>query len=152
LHIGENLKTDEIVKKFESEDSHQIWQATWDIISCNNLDELKSLEPHLPNFRKILSRVEMGGAFRSNAHSAEVAFRYIENTCNEICRCKLYTEEEFLNPRNEERDTFILIENSEVFPNLYEEHFEVVCNGCGKKFKVREIIGGHVPWWNWKKL
>ena len=129
-----------------------MWLATWDILQSNDRLRIAELLPFLGELRLICSKVSMGGAFTSNNTSAEMAFQYVENTAKGICRCSLYPTQQILRPQKEEKLGFVKILQSEVFKELYEEHFWVRCESCQTKFNVREVIGGHTPWYDWKQV
>lgn len=142
----------EIIKKFESKDSHLIWEATWQILRCNDVEQLGQLKNHINGFKKILSQVDMGGGLRRNADDTMLAFSYIEQVCQGVCRCYLYSKHVYLDPRMDAKLELVTINSSQVMRELCEQHFDVSCNFCHQAFKVREIIGGHVPWYEWKKV
>lgn len=139
-----------VVKQFRSTDAHQMWMAAWSILQCNDADKVKTLKPYLPEFRKICHEINMGGAFRSNNESAELSFICVENAFRGICRCKIYSQQNILDPRRETDQGFITILWSELLKEKYEEHFRVQCKRCDDILNVREIAGGHVPWFVWR--
>ena len=143
------METSCIVEKFESRDPHKIWEATWEILRCNDLDKLSELKAYIPVFSEILAKVEMGGAIRSNAEDTKLSLKYIEQRCQGSCRCYLYSGQNMFNPEKEAELSFVEIVTSQVMKELYEHHFVVTCCECSKKFKVREVHGWHVPWYEW---
>lgn len=54
------MDVSEIVNKFRSRDSHKIWEATWEILRCNDRDQLLELKNHIPFLSEMLSEVKMG--------------------------------------------------------------------------------------------
>ncbi len=147
-----NISIDSIVAKFESKDSHQIWEATWDIIRCNDIKVLRKLQLHLASFRHILTQIEMGGALTSNKINARLALSYIEDFCDGICRCNIYSKYILFNPKREAEFGLIKVLSSEINKELYEHHILVSCVNCSKKFQVKEIDGWHVPTYEWKSI
>lgn len=144
------MNSSEIIKKFESRDSHAIWQATWEILRCSDKNELSKLIPYLENFKRIINSIDSGGAIYSNKESAIMAFSHIEHSITNICYCSLFMRSSKFCPRNEAELSHISIKSSEIRKDLYEEHFKVLCNYCGNKYFVREVHGWHVPWYEWK--
>lgn len=140
-----------VVEQFESEDPHQIWQATWEILRCNDLQALSLLEPMIPHFQSLLAQVELGGMVRNNAKDSQLALRYIQDRGNGLCRCTLYSGQNFFNPVKEAELGIIHIDDSQLMKQLHEQHFRVRCAGCDKAFNVREVGGWHVPWYEWSE-
>ena len=143
------METATIIEKFESRNPHKIWQATWEILRCNDLDILSELAVYIPAFTEILAKVDLGGAVRRNAQDAQLALKYIEQRCKGLCRCYLYSGQNMFSPEQESALDFIEIVTSQTMEDLYEAHFLVICSGCAKKFNVREVHGWHVPWYEW---
>ena len=143
------MNTAEIIEKFESKNSHEIWLATWEILHSNDKEVLKALMPSIPGFNEILKQVDMGGKIRSNASDTLKALKYIEDTFNGLCRCELYKGQNVFNPEAEEKLGHIKILKTEFFKEEYEERFLVCCKECGKNLNVREVSGWHVPLYDW---
>ena len=146
------MNIDKIIHKFESKDSHQLWEATWDILYCNHIDKLSQLKLHIPRFRKILDSVKMGGVLHKNKDHALRALQYIEDRCSGLCRCSLYQENCIFNPVKEEERGFITIQSARIIKEKYEQHFDITCHTCTKKYKVIEVHGWHVPWYKWSDV
>lgn len=140
----------EIIEKFESRDSHSIWEATWDILRCADKTELKKLIPHLEKLKEIINDIDLGGAIYSNKESADLALSHIEQSGANICRCLLFTQTSKFSPHKEVEWGHVSLQCSEIKKDLYEEHFYVVCNYCGNQYFAREVYGWHVPWYEWK--
>ncbi len=143
------MRVRDIIAKFESRDPHAIRKATWVILRSNDRDAFEELREHVPRLRAILASVDMGGMVRKNADDTELAFRYVEDTCRGVCRCRLYEGQNFFNPETEAGYGFVHVLKSEVMRDLHEQHFLVQCDGCSRMLKVREVHGWHVPWYEW---
>ena len=55
------MELSNINEKFASHDSHKIWEATWEILRCDDIDKLTELSAFIPRFSEILKQVDMGG-------------------------------------------------------------------------------------------
>ena len=143
------MQARKIIDKFQTKDSGAIREATWEILRSNNREVFAELKDYLPKFREILASVDMGGMLHRNAKDTELAFGYIEDTCNGVCRCRLYIGQNFFDPEKEAVCGFLDIVKSEVKVSLYERHFTARCQGCSKLLQVREVHGWHVPWAEW---
>lgn len=144
------MDSSEIIEKFESRDGHSIWEATWDILRCADKTELIKLIPHLESFKEIIHGIDLGGAIYSNKESAYLALSHIEQSCTNICHCSLFTQAQKFSPRKEADWGHVSLKGSEIKKDIYEEHFDVVCNYCGNQYFVREVHGWHVPWYEWE--
>ena len=148
------MKIESVIAGFESENAKAITEATWQILRCNDKDAVSRLVKYLPQFKQILSQVELSGLFIKHETYTKLAFLYIENCADGICRCRLYQNAFFLSPRYEERYGFVDVIQAKVHKGLYETHFDVICLWCEKAFLVREIQGWHLPvyeWVNWEQ-
>jgi len=146
------VTADDVLARFASKDSHAIWLATWEILRSRDRPELEKLRPRIPEMERILSQVEMGGAFRRNEDDTREAFRHIEDMCSGLCHCVRYPGENILDPRTEERHGLVEVTSTETRPDLYEAHLHARCTDCGRRFFVREVVGWHMPWYDWKVL
>ncbi|GLX78283.1 hypothetical protein tinsulaeT_16230 [Thalassotalea insulae] len=145
------MEVSNINEKFESYDSHKIWEATWEILRCDDIDKLTELSAFIPRFSDILKQVDMGGAVRKNEDDTKLAFEYIKKRCSGLCRCFLYTYSghNMFNPKKESDLAFVDIDKATIIKEVQEQHFSVTCSTCSKKYKVREVHGWHVPWYEW---
>jgi hypothetical protein len=146
------MNATDIVSRFASKDSHAIWLATWEILRSKDRLELAKLRPHIPELERILSQVELGGMFHRNQEDTINAFRHIEDMCSGQCHCVRYPGQNLLDPRNEERHDLVKVTATEIRQDLYEAHLQAHCTECGRRFFVREVIGWHMPWYEWKVL
>ncbi|WP_078082664.1 hypothetical protein, partial [Microbulbifer mangrovi] len=150
LGVRQCMNSSEIIEKFESRDSHSIWEATWEILRCADKTELKKLMPYLKKFKEIINGLDLGGAIYSNKNSANLALSHIEQSVTNICHCSLFTQSPKFSPSKEAEWGHVSLKGSEIKKELYEEHYDVVCNYCGNQYFVREVHGWHVPWYEWK--
>lgn len=144
------MELQEIIDKFNSKDSHSILDAVWWILSCTDREFLSELIPYIKEFRKEVKKVALGGMLYSNEKNFEMAMSYIKDFCSGQCHCELYLKTIQFGPEPEARKNLVTILHSKVEKELYEEHFDVECVLCKKHFKVREVHGWHVPWYEWK--
>lgn len=141
-----------IVEKFESQDPHQVWSATWEILSAPASDELLKLLPHLKRFRTIIATIDLKGMIYSNEQNAYHACDYIEGIAAGQCRCHIYLKLLQFRPKPEATAGHITIDQHTILYQAWEKHYEVRCNSCGAPYLVREVHGGHVPWYEWKPM
>lgn len=146
------MNAEQIKDKFETENPHEIYEAAWDILHCKDKAELKKLKPHIPAFKKILTRVDLGGAFRRNKDDCTNAFQHIRDMCSGKCHCTAYQGANFRSPAVEETYDFVKIVGEGMNEDLYEEHYFVDCTECARKFRVRVVLGWHIPWYEWVVL
>jgi hypothetical protein len=140
----------DIVKNFESNDVHQIMDGVWAVVDCTDLSILNALQPFIKQWRSRIRKIDLGGAFYRNSNHFDMAMSYIEDLCNGGCHCCIYRTESLFSPEVHERKQFVLISNTQVDVGKYETIFDVECSFCAKKFKVTEITGWHVPWYEWR--
>lgn len=144
------MEPDDVLAHFGSREPRQIYEATWQILRCGDAAALEALHPHLPRLRAIVAQVDLGGMVRRNADDTELAFRYVENSVQGLCRCQtLYVGDTLLDPAKEADLGFVTILSSQDHLDLHEQHFQVQCTGCSRHLTVREVNGWHVPWYAW---
>lgn len=141
-----------ILEKMLSKNSGLMWEGSSEILRCNDVSSLLLLQPHIPEIQASLQKIKMGGVVVSHRTIIQSALNYIEKRCQGQCRCSLYLEHPYISPNSEKDLNYIRIKESKVLQNIHEEHFWIICNGCGHEFKVVEIIGGHVPIYRWERL
>lgn len=145
------MDPDRILQAYETRDTHAMWSATWAILRCRDRDRLHQLLPHVPRMREILERVDLGGAFLSNNDSARRALNWIEQAETGACHCTLYSHTSQWMPESEAEHGNVEIESTEVDRKAYETRYRVRCLECGTHYRVREIIGWHLPQYEWRK-
>lgn len=144
------MDVSEIIKKFESQDSHQILDAVWFILDSTDKALLSSLSTYIPHIKKEVNKVNLGGMFYPNKNHFDLAIAYIKHTQGGGCHCFIYENKPLLNPKAQAKKNFISIIQSTTNVELYESYFDVKCNFCGKHFYVTETEGGHIPWYKWQ--
>lgn len=140
-----------VINKFESNDSHLIWEATWDILYASP-SAVKALRPKVERFQEIIRKSNLGGRIFSNTESAYLACRYIERSADGYCRCQMVKRQSLFSPVKEAENEFAKIVSRELKKALFEEHFHVTCRLCGQSYFVREVGGWHVQWYEWTQV
>ena len=135
-----------------SKNSNLMWEASSEILRCNETKYLQKLHPHIADMQHAIQNTKMGGMVVSHKSTIELAVQYIKNRCNGVCRCCLYQQESFISPNSEKQMGYLRIKESKIIHHLHEEHFLILCYGCGMEFNVVEIIGGHVPRYCWTSV
>lgn len=143
------MNLDELIDKFKSKEPHTILDAVWWVIGCTDKEFLSRLKPFIPEIKKEVKSVDLGGMIYRNSDNFDLAMDYIKDFCSGICHCNIYIKTQKFSPQNEARKNFVVILSSKTEKELYEEHFDVECSLCHKHFKVREVHGWHVPWYDW---
>ncbi|HWV15600.1 MAG TPA: hypothetical protein VN030_09205 [Cellvibrio sp.] len=143
------MDAEQIKSQFETENSHEIYKAIWAILRCKDKTELEKLKPHMPALKKVIARVDLGGVFRRNKDDCKNAFQHIQDMCAGKCHCTAYLGANLRSPTVEEKYDLVKIVGKDIHADLYEAHYFVDCTGCTKKFRVREVLGWHIPWYDW---
>ncbi|MAS92208.1 MAG: hypothetical protein CMO55_03335 [Verrucomicrobiales bacterium] len=145
------MNPESILQAFESKDPQAIHQATGAILRSRDRDWLHQLLPHVPRMREIVDKVDLGGAFLSNNASAKHALNWIENAEAGACQCTLYGTTSQWMPENEARNGNVEIESTEIDRKACETRYRVRCLECGTHYRVLEIMGWHLPQYQWRK-
>jgi hypothetical protein len=144
------MQIDEILENFKSKDRSRILDAVWWVLGSADRELLSQLIPYIPELRKEIKKLDLGGMIYSNNKNFEMAMTYLQDFCSGKCRCNLYGVTHQFSPKMEANKNHVTILSSTLMKELYEEHFDVECSLCKKHFKVREVHGWHVPWYEWK--
>lgn len=143
------MQLNKILQNLKSKDPSKILDAVWWILGSADREVLSELMPYLPELRKEIQKINLGGMIYSNNKNFELAVSYIQDFCSGKCRCSLYARTQQFSPQMEANKNHIVILSSTLKKELYEEHFNVECSLCKKHFNVREVHGWHVPWYEW---
>jgi hypothetical protein len=143
------MEISKIIQNFESHDVHEILDGVWAVLDCTDVGSLRNLLPFVKKWRVRIRKINLGGAFYRNSNHFDMAMTYIEEMCNGGCHCSVYKSTSLFSPEYHEKRHFVKVVHTAVDIEKYETYFDVECKFCGKKFKVTEFIGGHIPWYQW---
>lgn len=130
-------------------DATAVLDAVWAILACSDRQAMSLARPKLPAWRKAIRKIPLGGAFHPNENYFNLALEHIQTLSDGGCRCAMYRATSMFSPQVHERKGHVLIHQIEVDTEAYETHFSVSCVPCGKRFRVTEVSGWHVPWFQW---
>ena len=151
--IHRKMTIEEIINKISSKDSHQIWESSCGIIALGqDRDSTKSLI-HLTNkIDDITKDIKLGGAFASNKRFVNGAIKTLEfHRDSKECTCQLYGIHDCMNPNDEVKKGYLVINNTVRIDGKWVDYYEVTCTRCQQNFQVEEREG-HYKWWGWKRV
>lgn len=139
----------EVLEAITSNDNHQAWLSSWEIIRTP-VPELKSY--YLPHTKKIRSSVRKlpkpeGTYVRDSRDICKLAVKILEEVLSGNCRCVVYPATDQLLPENEEKHGLVQVVSKKDIP--WEPEFICKCKGCGKLYIAKENHGYHYPWAKW---
>lgn len=140
----------DIAAGMRSNNAHTVWTAAWAIIHTIDAATLRTLSAYIPEFRRALKTAPQGSGIRDGRLDMRLAIDVLDTSQNGRCRCTLYPQTDRLAPRQEEELGCVSIDAADIRHDLYEEQFQVTCRACGKRYWVREVLGYHYPWWEWR--
>lgn len=92
-------------------------------------------------------------ALRDYRLNVDRCIRVLENfRAGAKCHCNLYRYGSDFALNGEIMDEFLTVEKEIVNQAEYFTDFSAVCNHCGRKWQIREIIGYHYPTYEWKEI
>jgi hypothetical protein len=140
-----------ILDKFTSKNSQEIWSASCEVAKCNNLEILDSLATDIKTIEIATKGIDLGGGLCPNSYHLEFALkklRYVEQ--REGCLCVLYPEYMFFNPIDGEKNCSITITEIVQIDGKWIDYYKCKCNKCYASYKVEER-DGHFTFWSWSK-
>jgi hypothetical protein len=147
------MTTKEIINKISSKDSHQIWEASCEIIAIGQDKEaIKPLIGLTDKINDLTKDIKLGGAIASNKRFVVGAIKTLEfHRDSKECTCQLYGTHDCMNPNNEVKKGFLRINNIVRIEEKWVDFYEASCTRCQQKFKIEEREG-HYMWWSWKRI
>lgn len=140
---------DGILSGFFSGSSTDVWRAAWAVIRLNRPEDLDALAGWLPELKARVEALEPERAIRDYRLDARLALRVIEAHRDGLCRCALYAGSERFDPEKEQDLGFVTIERQ--WWCDWREHYSVLCEACGTRWRAFREDGYHYPLWGWSR-
>jgi hypothetical protein len=133
-----------------SGDRQRIWSASWEILRSRDENLLLDLARRLPDIERATRDVELGGMFRSNRGTLEVAFQKLRfyGDGNGGCPCSLYSSIDAYDPTREAAAGHVVVHSLTPAPD--RPCYACECTRCGARYNVQEGEG-HYVWWEWHR-
>ena len=145
------MNLEAVLQKMLSRKSDAMWEGSWEILRCNEPEQLTQILPHIPAIEAAMEKTRMRGTVISHRSSVRLALRYVVERSRGSCRCILYGEESYISPTQERERGYLRIKETQIVQARQEQQFWIMCNGCGMEFRVVEMIGGHVARYQWRE-
>ena len=139
-----------LLEDITSGDPHRIWSASSSIRRLRDKEVLSLLVQHLDEIKEKTRGIELGGMLRPNSSHLNFALRKLEFIRDQHqCLCRLYTEDDLFDPKQEETAGNIRILNETIVN--HSSIYTCQCLLCNTRYHVEERQY-HYPWWLWQKI
>ena len=110
---------------------------------------LLELAGRLPEIEQATREVELGGMFRSNRATLELAFRKLRlyGEGNGGCPCSVYSWIDAFDPTREAAAGHVVVQ---MITPTNRPCYACKCTRCGARYNVQEGEG-HYVWWEWNR-
>lgn len=142
----------QLIEAMTGKNTNIAWSAAWKIIRCTDGAVLTELTYHIDAFQRARKHFPFVKGIRDRRVDLYLAILVLQAHRDQKCRCTLYPQFELFSVENEAQLGFVAIKSSVVHRELWEEHFQVECCGCGTRHLCKTIEGYHFPLWRWEAV
>lgn len=145
------MKPEEVLNAIFSQDEHEVWKASWEIISAKKSCLIRFYLPHLNQIKDSIDHtpVSKGLAVRSPRGAIRLALKVLETVSCGLCRCTIYQSTDQILPENQVKNGLIEINEKQWKPEFYEDRYECTCTECGQYYVCLVNHNYHYPWAKW---
>lgn len=137
----------DLAEDFLSGDTSRVLEATWAVIGSRDPEVLRPLVALIPQIRRAVDDLPLGGAVYANSGHVDHALARLERYRRGECLCLSYPENNQYDPEREEaRGHVRIVQRSDPSPNMT---YVCECAQCAQAFDVATGTA-HLPWCAWR--